>query len=88
LNTCIVDYHLSNSYFSGWFTNADTRFSLRKLVDYYDWGYYNNDYSYGARGSWYDDYPYYAPTRSAAGEGTVPAGGTIVRRGNRFNNEN
>ena len=88
LNTSVMDYHLTNSYFSGWFTNADTRFVLHKLVDFYDWGPYTNDYSYGARGGWYDYYDdpyYYAPTRSDGETETVSTSeGKIVKRGNRY----
>lgn len=87
LNTGIYDYRMNNDYFEGRFEGSDTRFSLRKIVDYYDWSYYNGygNYYYYPSNYYYDyyyDYPYYAKGRDgkAAPTGNEPA----IRRGNRF----
>ncbi len=100
LDTVIRDYRLSSSYFTGYFNDSNTRFSLRKYRDYYDWdpywddyGTYNHGTGYGYyyRDDWYyDDDFYYARTRSAApaiDTEELKADGKefTIHYGNRFN---
>lgn len=95
LNTVIRDYHMSSSSFYGYFGDTSNRFYLRKIADYYDWGYYNGDYLYDPRGDWYGSYGGYVKQEVAPADtldhgtvlragGDAEGQGTIVRRGNRF----
>jgi len=66
LDTSIRDYHMTNDYFSGTFSETGTSFRLYKIADYYDWTPYVNTYGYGDRHDWANNYRYYSPaTRSA-----------------------
>ena len=65
LDTVIRDYRLSSSYFTGYFNDSNTRFSLRKYRDYYDWdpywddyGTYNHGTGYGYQVDFYEHGPY------------------------------
>ena len=73
LNTVIYDYRLSNANFSGYFDDSNSRFSLRKYRDYYNWDPYwrdygNHGYGYYYNDGWYYDDYYYS--RAAEGEGS------------------
>lgn len=97
LNTAIYDYVMNSSYFSGYFGESSNSFRLYKLADYYNWGYYSGEYSYGPSDYYYDYYGYYT-NRSAAdkasetdstsvsGQGADTSDGEwkVVKRGNRF----
>lgn len=96
LNTVIRDFRLSNSYFSGYFGNSSTRFSLSKYRDYYDWDPYWHDYgtyNYGVgygyydRDGWYYDYGYTRGAEAPANAEELKADGKnfTIRYGNRFN---
>lgn len=67
LDTAIYEYRLDLDFFSGYFCNANERFRLHKLSDFYDWNYYRNDWYYYEwyDDDWYDD-RYYAPTKAGA----------------------
>ncbi len=84
LDTYIYDYRLRNGHFMGRLGDSHTGFDLVKVDIYDDWSYYlgERDYYY----YYYDEYPLYAPSRSA-GEEPQPEG-RIVRRGNRWNSVN
>ena len=94
-STKIRDYHLTNSYFRGYFENGTSEFYLRKLTDYYNWGYYSgygDYYSWSNTGWNWNNYPYYySKTRGlnttendtlSTEEGKEE--GKIVGIGNRF----
>ncbi len=86
LNTLITKYSITNDYFSGTFSETGTTFRMRKLVDYYNWAPYVNNYGYWYRDGWDYDYPYYAPaTRSEdnAPADTTATAGEVLRRGRR-----
>ena len=85
LDTSIADYRLSSNTFTGYFTNASSRFVLYKLSSFYDWDEYSGDYYYYDRPNW--DRVYYAKSRAAADsvpDAATPVQGSIVRHGNRF----
>lgn len=95
LNAVIHDYHMSGVRFYGYFGNSDTKFSLYKTADYYDWGAYSGNYYYDPRGDWYGYYrnsvrresvPADSLTRGAwtPAEGTPTGTDGVVRRGSRF----
>ncbi|MBR4644277.1 MAG: hypothetical protein IKO73_03875 [Bacteroidaceae bacterium] len=65
LDTRISDYHMTNDYLKGVFSNSGTPFRLYKIVDYYDWTPYVNIYGYSSRNNWGR---YYAPATRADGE--------------------
>lgn len=82
MDVAIRNYRMNNDYFSG--VCGNTEFSLRKIVDYYDWSCYYDDYGYGEWNfSW-------APSRSTEGGDSIATPtpeikqGKVVRRGNRF----
>lgn len=82
MNVAIRNYHMNNDYFSG--VCGNTEFSLRKIVDYYDWSCYYDDYGY-------DEWNFYwAPSRATEDGDSISAPtpeikqGQVVRRGNRF----
>lgn len=84
LNTYISDYAMNSNYFSGYIGDSNTRFTLYKLVDYYDWSSYSEDYSYG----WNSDY-YYLNSRSSSDINSndslaIDTTQIKIRRGNRF----
>lgn len=84
LDTSIADYRLSNYSFTGYFTNANSRFVLYKLSSFYDWDDYTGDYNYYGRPGWDE---YYVKSRAAADsvpDVAAPVQGSIVRHGNRF----
>lgn len=86
LDTRIRNYHMTNDYFSGTFSESGTAFRLYKITDYYDWTPYVNIYGYGSRYDWDYGYPYYAPaTRSEveAPSDSIPNEGKILRMGRR-----
>ncbi len=94
-NSCydavISNYSLSNNYFSGYFSEGGDRFSLRKLTDYYNWGYYSN---YGNCYCWTNtgwSWGYYAKTRGAEAGDSLSADscdeGRIVGYGRKMNRE-
>ena len=96
LDTVIRDYRINSSYFTGYFNNSNTRFSLSKYRDYYEWDPYWDDYGHSGYGyydryDWYYDDDYrYARTRSAApaiDAEELKADGKdfTIRYGNRFN---
>lgn len=85
LNTSIYDYRMTNDYFYGYFGSSKSRFSLRKIADYYDWTPYYNTYGYGTNSGWRP--PYYAPSNVpadsiAAATDTIQNG--IISHGNRW----
>lgn len=87
LDVDIYNYQLYPDYFAGRFESG-TRFRLNKLVDTYDWGYYDRYDSYYG---WYDTY-YYAKsagkrndTASSAEEPTDSEPAVVVRNFNRYN---
>lgn len=95
LDTVIRDYRLNSSYFTGYFNNSTTRFSLSKYRDYYEWDPYWDEYGRDGYGyyynrEWYYDDDYYpARTRSSADAPDVEqlkADGNnfTIRYGNRF----
>ena len=95
LNTVIHDYHMYSSSFYGYFGSSNTKFYLRKVADYYDWGGYSGYYYYDPRNDWYSGYYNYVKvnrvdadtlTRSTPlpNDGTANAEGRVVRRGNRL----
>jgi len=66
LDTRISNYHMTNDYLSGTFSESGTPFRLYKMSDYYSWTPYVNTYGYGSRYEWGSYYSYYAPfTRSS-----------------------
>ena len=83
LNVTISDYKMNNDRFSGWFEGgAPSRFSLYKIVDYYDWTPYVEIYGWGASG-WTPDY-YYDSRSDRADSLQVPFRsdeGRVLRRG-------
>lgn len=81
LNTAIYDYTMSHNTFTGYFDNANDRFRLYKIADYYDWDYYHDDYYYYDRYDWYDDY-FYSSRAASVEEDNEP--GAIIKQGNRF----
>ncbi len=86
LNTAICNYRLYPDYFEGWFDGSDTKFRLRKLVDF-DWSYYNayDSYYYCPNYTYYYDYfpYYYAKSRGSNAESGESA--PAIKHGNRFN---
>ena len=84
-DTFIRDYRLSNDYFSGYLGNSNTRFSLGKLRDYYDWTPYSYyDYYPWAYYGWTWDY-YYGKTRSTdCEEVPLSSDDKIIKIGNRY----
>ena len=91
LNTVIHDYQMSNYYFRGYFGNSNTRFSLRKISDFYDWGAYDESYGFGWNSGWDGGYPYAytrtsCDTDSLSTTSPMPQEDTnLIKRGNRFN---
>lgn len=95
LNTIIYRYRMSDSKFTGYFDDSQSKFCLHKTAEYYNWDYYCNDYGdhyhYYDRDDWRYDFRA-AVTRSAngaevagvedLGETDAPEG--IVGFGNRF----
>ncbi|MCM1313093.1 MAG: hypothetical protein NC206_05085 [Bacteroides sp.] len=87
LDTSIYDYRMTSDLITGYFGNTNTRFTLYKLVDYYDWSSYNGNYSHGGFVSGWNwgNYGYYSKSRDGK---TVPTDeleeGHVVGRGNRF----
>lgn len=90
----IYRYSLSDYYFTGFFNEGGSRFSLRKMEQPYNWEpYYNRDFGYGAYSGW-DYYPYsyyYAPgqkqefqTRGTFNTTDSVNVAKIIRRGNRY----
>ena len=90
-STQIRDYYLTDEHFTGYFVNSTGRFSLRKLTDYYDWGYYAG---YGDFYYWGVDWPTYdwgvdwlnytRSTNAADSVQTDNSAGKIVGLGNRY----
>lgn len=90
LDTFIRDYSMTNDYFSGYFGNSSSRFSLRKYADYYNWNTYIVDYGYGdynhGYGYGYRPSSYLAGTR-AEGDSVGAEKPAVVRIGNRFSGD-
>ena len=87
LNTTISDYRMNNDRLTGWFEGTNSRFSLYKIVDYYDWTPYVEVYGYEAS-DWVPDY-FYDSRSVEADNGMAQFGsseGHILRRGCRFTN--
>ena len=90
-NARIYNYTLNNDRFTGRFNDSSSRFTLRKIADYYDWSYYSSwefHYWYNSNWSW----GYYSQSRSLsegqdniAGEDNTPKSneGRIITIGNR-----
>lgn len=91
LSTDIYDYEMTNNYFTGYFGDSHTRFSLRKYEDYFNWTPYINTYGDYRRGNGYgysewDDWGYYARTRfadGATGEDSAAEAPKLIRVYNR-----
>lgn len=89
LNAVISDYRMNNDRLTGWFEGTDSRFSLYKLVDYYDWTPYVEVYGYEPM-DWVPDYYY---DSRVAGDDSISvrfdaADGRVLRRGCRFKAQN
>ena len=86
LDTRISNYHMTNDYLKGTFSNSNTSFCLYKITDFYSWTPYMNAYGFGSRHDWYDTYPHNMPaTRSSdiqAADSTGSAG-KVLSRGRR-----
>ena len=67
LDCVIYDYRMTNSYFTGYFSNGSERFELRKTSNFNwnDYRYGNGYYYYGDYDYWYDGY-YYSKNRNGA----------------------
>lgn len=73
LNANIYNYRMTSNVFYGTFGSSNEKFSLRKIVDYYDWTPYVDTSSYYDRVDWYSSYsPYYSKSRSGAKKGATP----------------
>ena len=85
-NTFIRDYHLSGDYFSGYLGNRNTWFSLGKIRDFYNWGYYSQwNYHPWEYSGWSWDYYYGRTTRSANDEEpTLSTEDKIIKIGSRY----
>lgn len=91
LDADIYNYYMDEDRFYGRFGNSDSRFSLYKLTDYYDWGRHTGEWSHGGfvdgwgwddyRGDYYDDF-YYGKKR--VNDTAEDSAGKVVGRGNRF----
>ena len=84
LDTRISDYHMTNDYLRGTFSESGTQFRLYKMTDFYSWTPYVNTYGYGPRTGWYNGYP---GTRAADAEDAEAADSTgqVLSRGRRLN---
>lgn len=87
LDTSIYDYRMTSDFITGYFGNTNTRFTLRKLVDYYNWSDYNGNYGHGGyvNGWSWGNYGYYSKSRDGKPVQTDSSEeGRVVGRGNRF----
>ncbi|MCD8236578.1 MAG: hypothetical protein LUD00_07970 [Prevotellaceae bacterium] len=88
LNTAIYDYRMTSDFITGYFGDTNTRFTLHKLVDYYDWNSYRGNYGHGGFVSGWEwgDYRYnYSKSRDGKSVQTdSQEEGRVIRRGNRF----
>lgn len=85
-NTFIRDYHLSGDYFSGYLGDSNTWFSLGKIRDFYNWGYYSQwNYHPWEYSGWSWDYYYGRTTRSTNDEEpTLSTEDKIIKIGSRY----
>lgn len=87
LNTSIYDYRMTNDFITGYFGDSNSRFTLNKITDYYNWNEYNGNYGHGGlvSGWGWDSYGYYSKPR---GIKSMPEScmedGCVISHGNRF----